>query len=808
MFLNQTSIRARLLWLGGFSTLLIVALLVITRLADSKVNQSYQSINAAQQAIQSAQHSIDDASKLKDQINDAQEKVLALRVVEKTFLQFRLAEDKQRFDQLADELAGGLNQLQLAEISGQFQDYRKTFEERASLVLAHDALNAKMMVPLQDADQRLNDILTELGAKQSEAQLNGAKLKDDELEMMNVVRDCRIVFLKLQNLQQQFIATGDKKFVDQYKQVAGTDAKWGVSSLHEFAVSLNNTNFLAASQKISDSLNDFLKDIDQSLTLGAQERQLDQHLDSAGASILKAAGTVLAQADEEVAKQRSNGIQAGDSAQAARATADSTRKSAGMVILVVILAGIGIYGLFNLFVTSSINRSLGSAITQLSSGANQTTSAAAQVSASSQSLAEGSSEQAASIEETSSSLEEMASMTKRNAENAQKANDLAKQARQAADKGAGDMQAMNQAMEAIKTSSDDIAKIIKTIDEIAFQTNILALNAAVEAARAGEAGMGFAVVADEVRNLAQRSAQAAKETAAKIEGAIGKTAQGVQISQKVAVALNDIVVKARQVDELAAEVAGASREQTDGIKQINIAVGQMDKVTQSNAANAEESAAAAQELNAQAEMMKEAVAELQRLVNGGDAKSDASIELRPSPVQRAVWTTPPASQDSEPAGIIGWHEEKMSTGVSSIDTQHKELISRINDLHAACLTGTAREELMEQLNFLGRYAQSHFAHEEQVMDEHHCPARGQNKVAHAKFLQDYEHLVELAQKNGASSKLAIELKRMLADWLASHICRIDTSLRSCVNGQSPVAAKPDMAARRSEIPLAGEFKDF
>ena len=128
----------------------------------------------------------------------------------------------------------------------------------------------------------------------------------------------------------------------------------------------------------------------------------------------------------------------------------------------------------------------------------------------------------------------MSTMTKRNAENAQKANDLAKQARTAADKGAGDMQAMTAAMEAIKVSSDDIAKIIKTIDEIAFQTNILALNAAVEAARAGEAGMGFAVVADEVRNLAQRSAQAAKETAAKIEGAIAKTAQGVEISGKVA----------------------------------------------------------------------------------------------------------------------------------------------------------------------------------------------------------------------------------------------------------------------------------
>jgi methyl-accepting chemotaxis protein len=216
----------------------------------------------------------------------------------------------------------------------------------------------------------------------------------------------------------------------------------------------------------------------------------------------------------------------------------------------------------------------------------------------------------------------MSSMTQRNAENAQKANDLARMARTAAERGSADMQAMTVAMDAIKASSDDIAKIIRTIDEIAFQTNILALNAAVEAARAGEAGMGFAVVADEVRNLAQRSAQAAKETSAKIEGAISRTAQGVDLSAKVATTLAEIVTQARQVDELAAEVANASREQSQGVAQINVAVGQMDKVTQSNAANAEESAAAAEELNAQAEMLKSTVVELMRLVNGSSVAAN------------------------------------------------------------------------------------------------------------------------------------------------------------------------------------------
>jgi methyl-accepting chemotaxis protein len=335
----------------------------------------------------------------------------------------------------------------------------------------------------------------------------------------------------------------------------------------------------------------------------------------------------------EVNMNRDRGNLAGSQIQHAVGTAN-VGITVGLASM--LLAAVGIA-----FITNrGANRILRGIAASLGEGSCQIASAAGQVSSASQTLSRGASEQAASLEETSSSLEEMSSMTRRNADNAQKANDLAKQARTAADKGTDDMQAMSAAMEAIKASSDDIAKIIKTIDEIAFQTNILALNAAVEAARAGEAGMGFAVVAEEVRNLAQRSAQAAKETAAKIEGAIANTAEGVEISDKVAQTLNEIVTKARQVDELAAEVAGASREQTQGIIQINLAVGQMDKVTQSNAANAEESAAAAEELNAQAEGMKTAVAAVLRLVGGNNEVMEESNV----PASPRSWKAYPAGQ--------------------------------------------------------------------------------------------------------------------------------------------------------------------
>ena len=452
-------------------------------------------------------------------------------------------------------------------------------------------------------------------------------------------------------------------------------------------------------------------------------------------------------------------------------------------------------------------------------GADQVNAAADQVASASQSLAEGSSSQAASIEETSASLEEMASMTKRNAENASRANELARQTRTAAESGAANMSQMSAAMDAIKVSSDDIAKIIKTIDEIAFQTNILALNAAVEAARAGEAGMGFAVVADEVRNLAQRSAQAARETGTKIEDAISKTGQGVGLSNQVAHALNDIVTKARQVDELAAEVAGASREQTQGIGQINTAVGQMDKVTQHNAANAEESAAAATELNAQAEGIKEAVQELLQLVGGYSApgisdRHNAINHRSPSQPVRAVANSPghhgngrnhggrtaqepahiatrapqveiaPAPRRGSGSNLIAWDENSMASGFATVDSQHKQLIDRINELHAACLAGTGKEELLKMLTFLGEYAVSHFRQEEDIMREHKCPVRGKNKAAHTLFLKDYEGLVEAVKREGASTTVLLQLKEMLGHWLNNHICNVDVNLRTCARSQA------------------------
>ena len=264
--------------------------------------------------------------------------------------------------------------------------------------------------------------------------------------------------------------------------------------------------------------------------------------------------------------------------------------------------------------TSGLNRLLHGVAAEIDRASEEISLASGQISSSGQSLAQGASEQAASLEETSASLEEIASMTRRNAEHADHAKKLAAQTRSAADTGFNDMREMSQAMDALKSSSNNIGKIIKTIDEIAFQTNILALNAAVEAARAGEAGMGFAVVADEVRNLAQRSAQAARETADKIQDSITRSQNGVEISAKVAASLKEIVDKARTVDELLGQIAAASAEQSQGIIQVNTAVNKLDQVTQTNAGSAEENAGAAENLNTQAAALKSDVGALARLV--------------------------------------------------------------------------------------------------------------------------------------------------------------------------------------------------
>ena len=311
---------------------------------------------------------------------------------------------------------------------------------------------------------------------------------------------------------------------------------------------------------------------------------------------------------------------------------------------------------------------------QVAVSAEQVASAAGEISGGSHNLAQSASAQASSLEEISSSLREMAAMTKQATGNAKEAKGLTDGARRSADRGVESMRRLSAAIDRIKASSDETAKIVKTIDEIAFQTNLLALNAAVEAARAGDAGKGFAVVAEEVRNLAMRSAEAAKTTANLIEESVKNAEGGVAINQEVLSNLDEINQQVRKVSEVMAEMAAASDQQSEGIDQITSAVEQMNLLTQQTAANSEESASAAEELAGQAEEMKRVLSHYRLNLNPAPkrpALAPAAVATAAAPVRAlppkmaaraprvlpspkpAMATRPPdASKSADPSKLI------------------------------------------------------------------------------------------------------------------------------------------------------------
>jgi len=319
---------------------------------------------------------------------------------------------------------------------------------------------------------------------------------------------------------------------------------------------------------------------------------------------------------------------------------------------------------------AKIKRALNQAVENLDQGlaqvalsADQVASAAEQISSGSQSLAQGTSEQASTLEEVSSSLQEVATRAGQSASNAREAKGMSDGARAGTDKGVDSMRRLSSAMEKIKGSSDETAKIVKTIDEIAFQTNLLALNAAVEAARAGDAGKGFAVVAEEVRNLAMRSAEAAKTTAQLIEESVTNAEGGVTLNSEVMEHLEEIQKQVGQVSEVMDEIAAGAEQQSQGVDEINTGVEQMNQVTQTTAANAEESSSASEELTAQAEELRALVSEytitavgrtrqkrakamnVDALMKGSEAKAGTSTTKEPNGKGNGVSHAIPFDED-------------------------------------------------------------------------------------------------------------------------------------------------------------------
>lgn len=401
-----------------------------------------------------------------------------------------------------------------------------------------------------------------------------------------------------------------------------------------------------ASEKMAPDLIDILKGIEQphrNLHSSAQnivdaydggydEQAQERALQIYHGKTLPALKNVVQRLDEAMAKVTDASRTMGQDAQMQAA---GTKKAIGLLGGIAIALGI----ILAIFITRSIVLGLVRVMRDLGMGSEQVSSASSLVADASQGMASGASEQAANLEEASATLEEMSSMTQQNASDTEEADGLTNDLQGVAQKGQTSMGRMTEAIMMIKDSSDKTATIIKTIDEIAFQTNLLALNAAVEAARAGDAGKGFAVVAEEVRNLAQRSAEAARNTAELIDQSQARANDGVGMTQEVSKVLDSIFESSGRVSGLVGAVNKVNQEQSKNVLGISGAISQLDNLTQANAASAEETASASEELNGQACELNTMVRTLKEIIEGSNGKGDKPGVGSGKPTQWAVSET-------------------------------------------------------------------------------------------------------------------------------------------------------------------------
>ena len=426
-------------------------------------------------------------------------------------------------------------------------------------------------------------------------------------------------------------------------------------------------------------------------------------------------------------------------------------------------------------------QNLNATMSEILNASDQVSAGAEQVSVGSQSLAQGATEQASAVEELAATINEISGQVNETAGNAKEASSKVFQAQNELSISNEQMNDMIVAMDEISQKSGDIGKIIKTIEDIAFQTNILALNAAVEAARAGEAGKGFAVVADEVRNLASKSAEAASNTTLLIEGTIHAVENGTEIAGRTAQAIQAPVESTKSAVQYVDKISTAAERQADEISQVTMGVDQISSVVQTNSATAQESAAASEELSSQAQLMKSLVSQfnLRNASSYAGAGGQAAPKMSQTPVSAPAssYAAPQASKpkvrrQKKRVKKYVW-DENLATGNEMIDSQHKVLFQRINDLLEACTEGKGRSEISSAVQFLEDYTREHFSDEEELQRRYQYPDRENHKRYHEGFRKVVHELGQQLEEEGPTVALVGKVNSSVGDWLVNHIQRED-----------------------------------
>lgn len=540
-----------------------------------------------------------------DNTNSLIKSIYQVCIAEQAFVEKMNPEAAKEVEEKSEQVSRVLTTLRehgssesLGTVEAGLKEYNQTFQTLAARVLE-----------LKKQLAREKDLATEIVASLrkkivepfEQENLMGAILGEDISPRKQALLTTTQVLLTLVERQRLNTSTlilfGDKRGYEQEKRNIAKDFK------------VPNDNFIGTIPTIKDNsiqpLRDLFiklnKELQQTssliLPLYLERENLRQHLGEISTKLIKQSEVVAAQSDQGAKKAQANA---------------SVYSKSFLVVVIAVIAILG-YVLFR-----SITRPVKKVVADLSASSEELSQTSLQIAGSSQQISEGSTSQAAFLEETSASMEELTSMTRQNSDNANQANALMVDTVQVVQKAHDYMIDLTRAMQGISSASQDTAKIIKTIDEIAFQTNLLALNAAVEAARAGEAGAGFAVVADEVRNLAMRAAEAAKNTANLIEETITQVNSGATLVNQTSTAFSQVVKSTDTAKNLVAEISAASQEQAQGAGQIAKAITNMDQVVQQNALTAEQSTQASETLSSQAEQLTAIIANLMDIMGAGN----------------------------------------------------------------------------------------------------------------------------------------------------------------------------------------------